>query len=165
MPVEHRLFPSTVAVSITLYLITHNHPQDTKGQAVTWQVTASTARQMCRDGLSRGGKGRRSGRTSYPVHSETWQTADPLWTGLTRVLKGNKASVLLKCCFMEVYKGGVVTVSEHSDCLALKRISPKSNRVTICHFHGWHTVGVRALLQEKPFLLLHSWLTYQPTPL
>ncbi len=69
---QSRQFLSILPVSIALYLITHNHPQDAKGQVVTWHVTADAAWQMCHDSLSTKGKDRRLRWTSYPVHLEMW---------------------------------------------------------------------------------------------
>ena len=96
---QSRQFLFTLPVSITLYLITHNHPHDTKGQVVTWHVPASP--QMCHYSLSGGGGGGGGwAGGGDELHIQFILKCDRQWThpGLVWpcVLKGNKRSILLK---------------------------------------------------------------------
>lgn len=79
------------------YLISHNHPQDTRGQVVTWHVSAGAAWQMCHDRHSRDVGGQQV-HADF-ISSSFWNVIDSEPTEDycdPRVLRGNEKSILLK---------------------------------------------------------------------
>lgn len=145
-----RYFRSLQPVTVALYLMTHNHPQGTKGQAVTWRVTVCTAWQMRNDSLGRGGgeTGDSNGLyIQFILKCDKQSTHNGLlWP---YVWKGNKRSIFIEVVFHDAPTElfcvlTVLSLKSKCDSLGSKgnNLSWKSKCNSFCIFIRCHIARV-----------------------